>query len=418
VSKDKDTPKHGYASFSRDDTEDAKRGEPAGTLDAYAAARGLTAMGQVKLTAFRSLLPEWPDYIFNVVRGVLPGGAIGVLEHELQEVPTSTSRGIEWGGTFYDAHFTAKGPKGFLSKILPFELSVDEPKAAFEASALYVPVTAAVVRVPEAALLPYMLVRPKDFLPIGDPTLDDVGVRGFRILGKQLPPELRASVFGGPAGEALRTFVHPYVELMATHGGVALRRNGYVHDDDRLDDLAQAASTVARGLAEAAAPLHRPQPFTAELPPPGEGAPADIPWFPWPTSEWREAYASVAVELSLTQEDPVELHRAFPKLPVPGLAQGVLRGRLPGAGVDGRLVFLSPGRRSSDDVRGAVLFAASPSAPEFEPGGTLVPETEMYVEVADGIAAVWNRVVGERRLDAASTVERAVATARQVGLLT
>jgi hypothetical protein len=164
MSKDKDTPKHGYASFSKDDTEDAKRGEPAGTLDTYAAARGLTPMGQVKLTAFRGVLPAWPDYIFNVVRGVLPGGAIGVLEHELQEVPTDPSRGILWGGTFYDTHYTAKGPKGFLSKILPFELSVDEPKAAFEASALWVPVTATVVRVPETALLPYMVVRPKDFL--------------------------------------------------------------------------------------------------------------------------------------------------------------------------------------------------------------------------------------------------------------
>jgi hypothetical protein len=280
-----------------------------------------------------------------------------------------------------------------------------------------VPVTAAVLRVPEAALLPYMVVRPKDFLPLGDPTLDDVGAPGFRILGKQLPPELRASVFGGPVGEVLRTFAHPYVELMASHGGVALRRNGFVHDDDRLDDLAQAASTIAQGLANVAAPLHRPQPFTAELPPPGAGAPEDIPWFPWPTSEWREGFASVAGELSLTQEDPVELHRAFPTLPVPGIAQGVLRGTLPGAGVDGRLVFLSPGRGSSNDVRGAVLLAAPPSPPEFAPGGTLVAETEMYVEVVDGIAAIWNRVVGQRRLDAVSTVERAVATARQVGLL-
>jgi hypothetical protein len=45
-------------------------------------------------------------------------------------------------------------------------------------------------------------------------------------------------------------------------------------------------------------------------------------------------------------------------------------------------------------------------------------DTEDVVEVADAIAAVWNRVVGERRLDAPSTVERAVATAGQVGLLT
>ena len=66
------------------------------------------------------------------------------------------------------------------------------------------------------------------------------------------------------------------------------------------------------------------------------------------------------------------------------------------------------------------MFAAPPSLlspPAFVPGGTLVTETDMYVEVVDGLAAVWNRVRGERRLDAVSTIERALATARQVGLL-
>jgi hypothetical protein len=41
----------------------------------------------------------------------------------------------------------------------------------------------------------------------------------------------------------------------------------------------------------------------------------------------------------------------------------------------------------------------------------------MYVEVVDGIAAMWNRVRTVGQLDAVPTVERALATARQVGLL-
>ena len=41
----------------------------------------------------------------------------------------------------------------------------------------------------------------------------------------------------------------------------------------------------------------------------------------------------------------------------------------------------------------------------------------MYVEVVDGIAAMWNRVRTVGQLDAATTVDRALATARHVGLL-
>ena len=414
--------KSNYGAFAKDDIEDAKRGEPAGTLDAYAAARGLTAMGQVQFTAFRGVLPSYPEYIFNVVRGELPGGGVGVLEHELQEVETDTSRGILWGGEFYGTHYTAKGPKGFWNKVLPFEITDSTPPdEPFAASALWVPVTAAVVRVPQAALLPRVLVRHKDRLPFGNPTLDEFGVAGFRTEGPEIPPELRAAMFGGKVGETLRTFPHPYVEVRLSHGAVALRRNGYVMDDDRLDDVARAAGAIAAGLAEAAAPLHRPQAFADELPAPGDGPPADVPWYEWPSSEWREAFTRLTRELGLTQEDPVALHRAFPTLAVPGIAQGVLRGALPGwDGVEGRLVYTAHGRGTSGQMRGAVVFAAPPSLPSppaFVPGGTLVTETDMYVEVVDGLAAVWNRVRGERRLDAVSTIERALATARQVGLL-
>jgi hypothetical protein len=51
---------------------------------------------------------------------------------------------------------------------------------------------------------------------------------------------------------------------------------------------------------------------------------------------------------------PLAYHRAFPSVPVPGIACVVFRGRIPGLGVPGRLV-VHPER---DAVRPAVLMAA------------------------------------------------------------
>ena len=159
-------------------------------------------------------------------------------------------------------------------------------------------------------------------------------------------------------------------------------------------------------------------PATAELPPPGDGPPADVPWYEWPGPAWSGGYAQKAPALGMTNEDPVEFHRAFPTQPVPGIASGVLRGPLPGwDGIEGRLVFMAHGRGTTNTVRTAVLIAAPEDAPTFPPGGQLVPETEMYVEVVDGIAAMWNRYRSAGQLEAEPTLERALVTARQVGLL-
>lgn len=128
--------KFGVAAFVPEDVEDAHRRCPAVDLSEYAASRGLTPMGPVHMAAVRSVQPAFPDYVFNVVRGVLPGGFFGVIEHDLYEIATHPSTGIQYGGGFYGTKYTAKGPKGFLNKILPISISADDPVGPFAASAL------------------------------------------------------------------------------------------------------------------------------------------------------------------------------------------------------------------------------------------------------------------------------------------
>ena len=61
--------------------------------------RGVVAQLEIGTTATRVIdvlsrergVPGlWPDYVFNSMSGVLPGDAVGVLEHELMEVKVST----------------------------------------------------------------------------------------------------------------------------------------------------------------------------------------------------------------------------------------------------------------------------------------------------------------------------------------
>ncbi len=411
--------KHGYAAFAPEDVADAKRGAPDVDLAAYAAARGLTFRGSTILSAFRGVLPAWADYTFNAMSGVLPGGGYGLLEHELEQIATTAGSGIAMNGAFHGARFTARGPswKGLLLPFLDTERKV--PNEPFAPSAIWVPTTKVVVRVPEAALLRRMVVRRADrFPPAGNPKLEAEGLPGFRLAGGgDVDPQLRAAIFGGPAGRVLAGLTHAYVSLVICDGVVALQRNGFARGDAELDALAQAACAIADGVCEACRPLHRPQPFSAHLapPPPARLRPDPDDPFPRPLPDLADAFARAASELAMTQEDPAAYHRAYPSLPVPGVAQGVLRGRIPGASVDGRLAWHVQSGFARGSLRGAVLVPARAGA-ATQPGGVLHEETDLYAEVADGIAACWVRVRTTDRLDARPLAERAVATLRRLGL--
>jgi hypothetical protein len=381
----------GVAAFAPEDVDDAHRRRPGFDLTDYAASRGLTPRGGVHMAAFRSVQPAWPDYVFNVARGVLPGGRFGVLEHDLYEIATHPSTGIRYGGGFYGARYTSKGPKGFLNKVLPIAVTVDEPVGPFAASALWVPTTSANARVPEAALCPRLVVRRADRMgPIGNTDLADVGLPGFRLAGSLVPDDLRATIFGGIVGEVLRWMPWPFVEVILTHGTLGVRCNGYLATADALDGLAGAATSIAAGLSDAFAAYHAPRPVESVLQPALGTTPEWAPWFPQPGPIWAKTFEVAAEKYSLVLEEPTDLHRALPHLPMPGVAQGVLRGVLPGAGLEGRLVFNAQGGPTEGAMRVSLLLAAPPGARPTPIGGVGVDGTRFYVELVDDVVACWN----------------------------
>jgi hypothetical protein len=385
------SPKFGVAAFVPEDVDDAHRRHPAVDLTEYATSRGLSAMGSVHVAAVRSVQPAFPDYVFNLARGVLPGGRFGVVEHDLYEIATHPSNGIQYGGGFYGSKYTARGSRGFLNTVLPVELSHDEPTGPFEASAVWVPTTSAAVRVPEAALCPRLVVRRSDRMgPVGNTDLDDIGLPGWRLAGRIVPDDLRASIFGGHLGEVLRWMPWPFVELVVAYGTLGVRCNGYLATADALDALAGAASSIAIGLSDLFATYHAHRPVDTVLVPALGAPPEWAPWYPQPGPLWANTFRVAADKYGLMLEEPTDLHRALPRFPMPGVVQGILRGVLPGAGVDGRLVFNAQGGATEGSMRAGVVIAAPPGARPTPVGGVKVPDTRLYVELVDDLAACWD----------------------------
>src|SRR5919107_1466004 len=94
-------PTHNHAAFAWADGDDAKRGRPSWDAQGYAAERGLQFRGSGAFVGFRGVMPLSDELIYNAMRGVLPGGAPGILMHEL--VMLSADRGSIVGvsGSFH-----------------------------------------------------------------------------------------------------------------------------------------------------------------------------------------------------------------------------------------------------------------------------------------------------------------------------
>jgi hypothetical protein len=108
----------------------------------------------------------------------------------------------------------------------------------------------------------------------------------------------------------------------------------------------------------------------------------------------------IADEREMAVEDPRAFHAAFPGLNVPGEAFGVLRGRLPGMALTGRLLCCAERRMSlPDDFRkfltnpgGAAgsdvaVVAVRRDAPATAPAGEV--DGDIRVAVADGVLTAW-----------------------------
>jgi hypothetical protein len=404
----------GYTAFAPEDVEDAQRGHPSVGLAGYAGARGLEYLDQAQVGAFRGVLPTWPNYIFNAMRGAIPGGWYGLLQHELHEMPIDQD-GIRGGGTFYGSRHTYRNPEGALGVITGLSWK-EEPNEPFAANAAWAPATRAVVRVSEAALLPDLLVRRADRLSGTD--LAPHGLPGFRLdrAGRDLPDELLTAIFSGPAGRALASMPTPHVELRLRAGAASVQRNGYAIAEHELDHLAQVTCAVAAGLREAAGPLLAPRTFAEPLPAPGARGAEVVPWYPRPYDDWADGISRVAQERGMADEDVVAFHQAHPTLPMPGVALGVVHGEIPALGRRGRLVFTQQGGGTVGSVRGCVVLEADPAAPAFPLGGLVVPETDQYVETLGGVTAIWNKTRVWGGFASLELIEATKQTLHHVGL--
>lgn len=402
--------KRGRAAFAPEDVPDAERGHPAHDLGPWAAAHGLEGLGQALPSGFVSVVPVWPDYVFGCARGTYDDEYVTVM-HELYEVGVSQD-GIEMGGGFWGVRSHGRWSWLGLWESGPR----NEP---FATNAVWVPATRAAARVTQAALVPRLCVRRSDRLPrVGSRDLGPFGVPGFRLADGDHDERFLSAFLGGEAGGVLRALPHPFVEVVVDAGHVALVRNGYAAPAE-LDGFAGALTGLARGLRTAAAGHAVPADLDARLPPPPWVDPA------WRSPDrldvlsdgWRDAYRRAAFELGLELEDPTEFHRAFPAQPVPGRAQGVLRGPVPGVADDARVAWFADGEHPLHGwVRGAVVFRARPGAATPR-GGLRDAESGMQGEVVDGIAACWTVRRTQHRLDAAPLVAAAATTAGRLGLV-
>src|SRR3954447_14736483 len=359
------------AAFARADVDDSKRGFPVWAARDHAAQRGLEFLDHATATGFRVALPCDEERQFNVMRGVLAGGAYGVLAHEALEIGYSGDD-FDWDGGFYSVRVFAKGgmtkTQAVLSlvPVLGHFVGGGEPTARVK-----LPCTVAGVRVPELAGARLRLDPRRSAPPYVSANRVKLDGSGWSLFSEA--PLDAATVTGGAVGEALAAHGGDGLfQVIVESGTLLVRRNGFL-DPDGLEALAATASAIAAdwrrlGLAQA-----DPKPFAAELPAPAAALPG----------RWGAWTADLVARHGLTAEDPGAYHRAFPSVPVPGQAFVVLRGDVPQVG-EGRLVV----HKEGDSARPAVLVAAPAGREPTPPGGVAHPGVR--VECADDVLAAWS----------------------------
>lgn len=405
--------RHSSAAYAPDDIEDAKRGHPELSLQPWAAARGLEYMGSTLPGAFSPVLPDFKEHVFNLSRGTLAPGRYGYVANELDQVSLGGQGRPNQPGGYVALRVNQK--IGGLRSFLPFSGLFDDENRddPFGPDAIWLPTTSVGVRTAGLATLPVIRIKSADRYPMGgNPRLDDEGLPGFRMAGSQwVDDQLRAAVAW--AASPLASLGAPFARLRIDRGVLGVTRNGFVVDDVGLDALVVVTLAIVERLSQVMGTLSSPVPFASPLP-----APDPASWPPGydrPEPHEVDVLQRVAAELAMVPEDPVAFHRAHPTCPVPGRALGVVRGVVPGSGLDGRVGFFVTGGLTAGSYRSAVMVPALPGA-STPLGGVLDPTSDLYLEVADGAAFAWPRLRSRGALNAAATVAAAVEAFGRLGL--
>jgi hypothetical protein len=403
--------KHGYAALAPQDVADAKAGTSGVDLRPYAAERGLEVITGSMPAGFRAAVPAWPEYLENVMRGVLPGGEYGLLYHEKLELPNTGGM----SGTLY-AKVTGKASWKDALRFNRTDIPIigdfldppsdHSPPEPYDNDSAWVPCTVATLHAPEtAAVLPQLRLDRRHHHGQYDFEHHRTLAGGWHLrTGDGTDEAALARLLAGPVPGVLAGVDAALLQVVVLHGTLILRRNGYLKEPAALDAHATLAAFVAGELRAACLPAAQPRPFTEPLPS-WDAQAAELP------PPWVAAFAALATRLDATLEDPRLLHLAFPSLPVPGNAVAVLR-----LGTGERLVYTEERLvRRAQQVRGALLAAAAPGA-ATPPGG--VREDELIVaEVRDGVLACWSKRTADVTLgEADELISRARETRRRLGL--
>jgi hypothetical protein len=376
------SPPQSRAAFSRDDVEDAKRGYPDFDLKDFAGRTGLEWLDHRMPAGHRAALPAKEELRSNVLRGVLPGGEYGMLAHEGLEIRYS-GESFDWGGSYHGVKVVANGVG--LRGLLPFSGRVQE-------ALVRVPCTVAGARLPESVgTWPRLRIdtrRSAPPLPTGQRVkLDDaLGFRGWSVWSEpELSPEMVAAITAEPVRTLISTHADDGLfQIVVWWGTLLVRRNSYLRDDASLTELGEATSTLATRLREVFLAQAHPRSFTSEFPAPTIRDRRDPAWIFNQSPAWIEWSRQTAGRYRLELEDPLEYHRAFPSVPVPGQATVVMRGTLPLVG-DCRLVV----HRERDASRCALLVASPPGLEATPPGGIASADRKVRLEAGRGLRAVW-----------------------------
>jgi hypothetical protein len=433
----------GYGAFKHADAKDAKRRRPEGSLEAYAQARGLEFLDTQTAGGFNGVMPADSRLQFNVMRGHLPGGRDGVLFHNVLAVEHDGSEGGPPGlvVSVYNPKAGLRSALGFVPYLGGLLDSTLPPKDK-RPDAVGVPTTVAAALVPEASAVPDFSVDDRQRLKIpglggdDDIALDELGVPGMTLRPTSVPAPDRAfaeRLMTTPFADVLRRYGdRADARVTLDHGRLWVRLDGYLHESADLDTLAESLAAAATGLAQAAAPLHSPQPFAQALPAAKwpettadlltrEGQDFETIWQGRhrPPAAWLAWMGAYATEHGATPEDVLAFHRAFPRLAVPGVAFAVMRLTLPGTEAVGRVAWFAEQSITTYNVGcNAVLLPAAPDAPEAEV--VRLQDPRLNYAVREGVLGVWElrrwQKQAEGMGDMDGLVQRALTVARETGL--
>jgi hypothetical protein len=382
--------------------DDAKRGKPDVDLSGWAERRGLDFRGGKPQSGYLTVTCPWSkDILFNVVRGHWPGGTYGVLCHEARLYD------VDEVGNFHGIKVSSANSGAILDVI--DSLSAIPIFWGGQVNYFKVPYTSAGARVPHVGRVTGLHVArraeryTKSSAVWTELPLDHLGLQDHWIAAVRKNSDERTvdALLRGPVRDALASQQGLGFEIRIEYGQAIVSRQDFLARHEDLDALIATAEDVAKGVREICTAGDDRKSLRAELPTPSWlGSYRGGKLTTWPVGARQDMVVKVARERGLALEDVRTFHATFPSLNIPGEAFAVLRGRLPGTSLSGRIlccaerpmvlpddfrkVLSDPGGAVGADV---VLLEVDPSTPATAPEGEVIDG--IRVAVADGVLTAW-----------------------------